>query len=144
MVGRKFVALGFPTKLPRQGRFEKEVNEDPVVEAITADLKDGGFTLENLRWLNNRISIVRDDSQKRSRALNISRQVVDPVLGTNSNERLHEKRKAEGNCTRGENNQLVNKLIGVVTGVQPVLKPIMENHGVPASLVKRAQARNHP
>ena len=46
----RYAAVEFP-KLPRQGRFEKEVNEDPVVEAITADLKDGGFTLENLRWL---------------------------------------------------------------------------------------------
>ena len=77
--------------MPMQQQFEKEVISHPVAQAIAADLKEGGFTISNLRWLNNRISIGRDDSQKRSRALNISRQVVDPVLGTNSNERLHEK-----------------------------------------------------
>ena len=47
------------------------------------------------------------------------------------------KRKAAGKLTHGEHNQLVNKLIGVVTGIKADLKQIMENHGVPASLVKR-------
>ena len=55
----RYAALGFP-RIPWPKFFTKEeVISHPVAQAIAADLKEGGFTLANLRWLNRAIAAVR-------------------------------------------------------------------------------------
>lgn len=99
----EYVALGFP-KLPRQDTIDK--GGSPAAEAISADLKDNGFTLANLRWLKKRVADSRPRSQQI--AQNIGRKEVDPVMGTSRNQRQHVTAKAAGKVTHGELNQLVN------------------------------------
>ena len=79
--------------MPYPSSFKKKVISNPVAKAIAADLKEGGFTLSNLRWLNNNISSGRDDVAQTER--NITRQEIDQELGTSTNQRDSQKRKAE-------------------------------------------------
>ena len=94
-----YVAAGCP-RLPYPAHFEKEVITDPTALIITADLKEGGFTLANLRWLNNRISSSRTriDTAEYAKSL----RLIDPEVGTSHNQRKAAHAKAAGTTTHGE------------------------------------------